>query len=360
LKTWHIDLAQFTDVNFANVQTVTIGITGTSSLDTLSIDNIRLYAQHINAGGLYLGDIDNSAEVDFADYATLAGHWLDAGQLITASNPGDANLVMYYNFDETSGSEATDSSVNDYYGTLFNSGGTVNGIWESAGKINGCLDLDGTYAVEVATGLYDNITTEATMSLWCRGHELATPGNKTGALFSTSTGGKQAFGAYHLLYADVNSTVPWAGLGNFYAGLDTINPNYDYLQFNFEDSSDAVGQWTHYAFVKNTSTGLMRIYKNGILKAEITDATKSIDLPNPLLYIGAGGPLLGNPYRGRIDEFRVYNRALTQEEIVYLAGKSSVVQPVNTAADIDGDDDVDFSDLSIFIDDWLKQSILWP
>jgi hypothetical protein len=62
---------------------------------------------------------------------------------------------------------------------------------------------------------------------------------------------------------------------------------------------------------------------------------------------------------GWIDDFRVYDRALSQGEIISLADRASVYQPLLTEADINEDGFVDMIDFSIMADNWLLE-ILWP
>jgi hypothetical protein len=79
------------------------------------------------------------------------------------------------------------------------------------------------------------------------------------------------------------------------------------------------GEWTHVAAVY--STGEQKLYINGALSGQST-ATISINTQQKLT-IGAGaseGP--GNYFFvGKIDDVRIYERTLPQEEIAWLAGR---------------------------------------
>jgi hypothetical protein len=127
-----------------------------------------------------------------------------------------------------------------------------------------------------------------------------------------------------------------------------------------------LGQWVHYAFVKDANVGVMRIYQNGKIVAE-QDGTTGLLMPYlDSLYdyftLGAwrwsGG--VGGYYYGLMDDFRLYDRALSQAEIMTLAGVSSLHQPVLSSAEVTGDDIVNFKDFAVAAAEWLEDPLLWP
>jgi hypothetical protein len=63
-----------------------------------------------------------------------------------------------------------------------------------------------------------------------------------------------------------------------------------------------------------------------------------------------------NYFPGRIDEVRIYNRALSGAEIAWLAGYTS---PLSIPADLRQDNVINFKDFVVLADSWLEQ-ILWP
>jgi hypothetical protein len=92
----------------------------------------------------------------------------------------------------------------------------------------------------------------------------------------------------------------------------------------------SLDQWSHVAATFNDETGAMRIYVNGALAVEaITDVRMLGNLApasNPGIGVGnlpgPAGLSQPFPYRGRIDELAVFNRALDPSEIagIYNAG----------------------------------------
>jgi hypothetical protein len=80
-----------------------------------------------------------------------------------------------------------------------------------------------------------------------------------------------------------------------------------------------IGTWYHFTFIHDSSSG-GKIYINGQLVASNTIGGLICNGINPI-YIGAD-ITNGNLFRffnGKIDDIRIYNRSLTQNEISYLA-----------------------------------------
>jgi hypothetical protein len=109
----------------------------------------------------------------------------------------------------------------------------------------------------------------------------------------------------------------------------------------------------------------MRIYHNGLLVAQNTDAFLPMDGAE------AGQSTIGSKsngdrdyYKGKLDDFRIYDYALSHAEILYLAtGIGSELyqplQPVLSPVDPDGDGKITFRDFAAVAEWWLRE-LLWP
>ncbi len=75
--------------------------------------------------------------------------------------------------------------------------------------------------------------------------------------------------------------------------------------------ANSISNWVHYAFVASKSGNYMSIYTNGVLYATKSGMTPFVR-GNYSLQIG--GP--GFPYHGSLDEFRVWNTARSQAQIL--------------------------------------------
>jgi hypothetical protein len=63
-----------------------------------------------------------------------------------------------------------------------------------------------------------------------------------------------------------------------------------------------------------------------------------------------------NYWPGRVDEVRIYSRALSDAQIAWLAGYTSVL---SIPADLHQDNAINFKDFAVLADSWLEQ-VLWP
>ena len=66
-------------------------------------------------------------------------------------------------------------------------------------------------------------------------------------------------------------------------------------------------------------------------------------------------------YAGRIDDFRVYNYELSQEELAWLATLSTGYYALQSRiANLHEDEYIDFKDFVVLADYWLKEELFPP
>jgi hypothetical protein len=82
----------------------------------------------------------------------------------------------------------------------------------------------------------------------------------------------------------------------------------------WDNSLPSLNQWINYTIT--FSNNKLTIYKNGILNSVAQTNSGLKQVTNNLYF---GGDECGYPFFGVLDDIRIYNRALTQEEITYLA-----------------------------------------
>ncbi|MFA6186972.1 MAG: LamG domain-containing protein [Phycisphaerae bacterium] len=365
-------LSDFTGIDLANITSISIGVGDGSAAGggagKVYIDDVRVYPSACFAsksapmGDIVFtnsvpyagGDLETTVTdclVNFFDFAGLAINWQRTGETVTAVAPSDSNLVLRYEFEAGSGTTAADSSANMNDGDI-----NFEGDWGVPG-INGGTALfhNGGVFVTLPATAFNTITNEMTFSTWVR-NPLGDAGNTNIAHYFDA--GKNinsyVFSTYLSWKSEADNLLHGVLVFTANGWAPPVPPDQIIVEGRSENFAD---EWNHWAVVADTSKGIQRMYFNGILIGENQNAFQSI--------AGITKAKIGTAafhdrfFLGSSDDFRLYNRALSHAEIVSLAGKASVVQPLITAGDINGDNTVDFKDLSVIFDSWAS-AVLWP
>jgi len=167
----------------------------------------------------------------------------------------------------------------------------------------------------------------------------------------------------------VNVHLPWSN-GQVYWDCGNNGSNYDRINLSV-DPSDYKNKWTHWAFTKNTNTGVMNIYLNGELFHTGSDKYHPIDIQRFVL--GASAGATPTPFPGSVDDFKVWSKELSQEQI--QAGMRNRIEASHPDYDdlvmyfdFDGDITTELTDMSSYgnnmnmywmvrIEYWTKLSI---
>ena len=108
----------------------------------------------------------------------------------------------------------------------------------------------------------------------------------------------------------LNIHLPWSD-GNVYWDCGhPFNRVYAY-------AGNTVLGWHHWVFTKNVSTGIMNIYRDGVLWAQSTGQTSAIPIYTSAV-IGAytaNGSTINYYHKGKLPVFRTYNRELSAGEV---------------------------------------------
>jgi glucose/arabinose dehydrogenase len=211
-------------------------------------------------------------------------------QTVTASFTTTATasgLVAAYNFDQGAGTTLTDVSGHAHPGTL--SGAT----WSASGRNGGALSFDGTNDfVSVADHSELDLTNAMTLEAWVNPSAL-------GSTWRTVLFKEQAAHMTYALYANTSTGRPAA---QAYVGGQRDARGTAAL---------ATGAWTHLAGTYDGTT--LRLYVNGSQAATFATSGSMTVSTGPLKL--GGNAIWGEWFAGRIDDVRVYNRALSASEI---------------------------------------------
>lgn len=228
---------------------------------------------------------------------------------VTASASANADMVAHWELDETGGTVVRDSSANGHHGKVVE--GTP--IWDSDGKYGGCLNFDGTYGVSVPSGVFSNVGEAITVSVWVNGD--ADQNNVTNVILQAGVDKEDGHHFLVSIYADWQD-----GSVELATGYDNENSE------EWEDAQpgDWAGAWNHWVFVTNIDERFQGVYHNGHLMCDggadkwMAGVTKA--------NIGMATDRVQGHYIGKLDDIRVYNRALSADEIAQLYKFSPVPQ----------------------------------
>ncbi|WP_369167437.1 family 43 glycosylhydrolase [Streptomyces sp. R28] len=233
---------------------------------------------------------------------------------VTVSQEGPdvpADLLLSYDFDETGGNIARDSSGHGYHGTYVRTPDFGTGVEGGSFRMSGGSSGSTTAPyVRIPNGVLKNAdsVTVSTYAKWKGGDSfqwlfgLGPDSDKY--LFATPSNGGSS------LYSAITKA-SWSAESKLTAGSQ-LTP----------------GEWRHVTVTLDGTTGTMALYVDGIQAARATGVTIK---PSELYdankdhsgYIGrslyAADPYFG----GEVDDFRVYDRALTAAEVMELSGNTA-------------------------------------
>jgi hypothetical protein len=273
---WNIDLSTVGSVT--KVTSLTIGIEGSGSKGILYIDDIRLYPK--------------------------------TPEYVTPADPGKTNLVALY---------AMEGNANDTSGHNLN--GTVKqATFVASGRTGGgsALQLSAVGNVDLGNPpLLDFATGDWALTAWYKNAMTGTADANKGTIIGKggdSTGGKR----YSLSMDETTS------------GVLTLVTDDDVTKYLTESKSVTNDNQWHFVVGQRSGTAL-QIYIDGNLEGSSTipaaynlSGTSQHDA-----YIGAitnhTDSSLYKLYNGLIDEVHVYNKALSQGEILWLMGQTTPV-----------------------------------
>jgi len=231
-----------------------------------------------------------------------------------------SGLVGYYPLDEGMGNIAHDMSGNGHDGTLPNSGVT----WISSGVIKGGINIDGTASSNIKLGTWNPAegTGQLSLAFWVN---WAQSGSLDQCLISKRDDWNAAGMMFDLRLRNNDNSFRFHHGG----GAVLYSPGNVLTPF--------VGQWAHIAATFDGTTA--RLYLNGeeIASGAFFLANKTTAEMRIGSYSSAGPT-----FNGDMDEVRIYNRALTQADMLDVLipaspGQASKSNPADGATGVSRD-----------------------
>lgn len=290
--------------NFVLLTTTAAGVTSYDDLATGDNNSLFYKVSAFNTGGDANSSVDSNISLDRSAPAAPTVSLTYAGgssvdinwpAVDDNSNSGiDNNVLIYYRFDETSGSIAYNSTALDLNGTL-------TGTSFVNGKLSGGIELFGTDDYVTVPSTLNMNSTNFTFSVWVKPY-LSSDHVILEQRDGTGTG-------RNILAIDADgsfcSNVPYSITSALGGSQICANAKIDQ------------NVWQHLAVTMDSGT--LKFYKNGVQTNSLAAGTES----NVGDYVlGLAKDLTSTDYNGFMDDFRVYNVALSATDVnnVYLKG----------------------------------------
>lgn len=168
---------------------------------------------------------------------------------------------------------------------------------------NYAVDLEANGHININSSFLNTITGSITVSFWAYGNKNMMPTN-TSILWGWSTNPNER---------QLNIHLPWSN-NNVYWECGFSGGGYD-SQNKVSTAANQGGQWNHWTFTKNNSSGWMRIYLNGSLWLIASGKVKPISIMNLILGKDAS---LNNNYKGKVNALTIWDREFALADIKSL------------------------------------------
>jgi hypothetical protein len=293
-------------------------VSGSVTVSATANDNVGVAGVQFLIGGELLGAEDTTAPYSISWNSTsvanggpyqlsarardAAGNTTPATAVNVTVNNTNLGLVAAYGFDEGTGTTLADQTGTGHTGTI------AGAAWTAQGKFGSALTFDGVNDWVTVNDANDlDFTTGMTVEAW---------------VFPTASGGgswrnvvikERAGGEAYNLYANADTNAPVVYVVRAAAPDQALDAR--------GTGSLALNTWTHLAATYDGTT--LRLYVNGTQVGSRAVANPLLTSTGVLRF--GGNSVWGEFFAGRIDEVRLYNRALSATEI--QADMNAPVQP---------------------------------
>ncbi len=257
-----------------------------------------------------VGELEEAVKARAAATAPAQADWQKTAlALLDKVPPVTTGLAAHYALNETSGIELHDAANKQPIATV-----KGKAVW-ATGKVGGALSFDGDTSVDLGTGISFERTDKFSYGAWVY------PTSKESMTVLSRMDEEDGYRGWDMFLID----------GKVYVHL--IHKWTENALRIASKNPIEVNQWTHLfvTYDGSSKAGGLKLYVNGKpAEVEVTHdtLTDSIKTAKPVL-IGRRHP--SSPFKGMIDEVRIYNRELSVEEVAQLAGFDVIREILATA-----------------------------
>lgn len=292
-----------------------------SSFLACDLSDVRLYASALTperiarAGTVRLMDNDADGMLDDWETAHLLDPFNAADATLDPDNDGLTNLAEFHagsdpqtnsvtgigqwDLDDGSGTTAIDSSSYQRNGTLLNGPAWMN----AAGRK--FLSFDGTNDyVEVPS--FPNFTSNVTVSCWARSHTANW--NAAGCIISR----RGQWILHPWLNPAGSNRISFLVVRSDNAA--EVNAQFDLATLPGFD----IRQWHHYAGTYEGTTGTVKLYVDGTLRATTTIPPMSLKTSTNPLRIGSDSFTTARFFNGDVDQVKIVEKAFSAADVMAL------------------------------------------
>ncbi len=352
---WLIDLADFTGVSLSNVKSIAISVGNEAgpagASGTLYFDDIRLYtprcvlarreADYAKFDYAPEGAASGDCVVDYRELEIMSRDWMQYDYNVHPVAPNPAGLKAWYEFEFT----AWDSSGYDYHGT------------ENGGPMYD-PGVGGYFAI-VLDGTDDYIGLPI-------GSQIASLGSCT---FASWVDFSNLGGAWQRIFDFGSGTDRYLFLcpriGTDGAIRFAIKPSGGSEQI-VDTSIRLASGWHHIAVTIDADDTTASIYLDGVVIGVNTAVTLTpSDIGTTTQnWLGRSQYSADGYYNGLLDDFLIYNYALSHGEILSIASTGTLYVPVTSPANVYDSEPalqkkVNFRDYAELLSRWLDGNE-WP
>ena len=248
-----------------------------------AMDEVRIYNRALSAGeakGLYDVGADDKTNSSVSQPQ-------GTGRL-------DSGLAGYWKLDEGSGTSATDSSTSGNTGTI------ANGTW-ATGRVGGAVSFSSASATSIKVG----DPSSGVLDFGAGDFTISACALSTGYVAQTSS--------YNVIISKNDTSG-----GNWGLAIDSNNKVYFHCAgfVGAPGSTTAIndGQWHH--ILGTRVAGVATLYVDGALQTGTQSCSGNVS--NVFNFKIGDSDFTGRKFNGSIDEVRLYNRALSADEVAQL------------------------------------------